>query len=303
MATGRRLGSPLPMVSVVIVNWNAGPGLETTIRALAADGARGMEVVLVDNASSDDSTDAVAAAHPWVRVVRRTANGGFAVGANAGAAVAHGETLVFLNPDAIPQPGAIEALVAPLVTPAVGIAGGGLTDSNGRWQPAAARFAPVGHLLLDTTPGRLLARRRQRPHRVDWVYGTFMAVRAEVFRTLGGFDPAYFLYGEDADLCFRARTRGWATILVPRAVAAHGPNVSAVHRFGVGRAAAVMRGELQFYARNAPRTLARFRRIAAVKFGTKAVLAALLGRHRVMTAYAAVVRECLSEGAEGARWT
>src|SRR5207244_1693792 len=82
------------------------------------------------------------------------------------------------------------------------------SGEGGGWQPAAARFAPLAHLLLDTTLGRLGARLRRAPHRVDWVYGTFMAVRRDLFRRLGGFDPRYFLYGEDLDLCYRAARLG-----------------------------------------------------------------------------------------------
>ena len=106
----------------------------------------------------------------------------------------------------------VDALAA---APEAGIAGGGLARADGSWEPGAARFPPVRHLLLDTTLGRRRARRRRDPHRVDWVYGTFMAVRADVFATLRGFDTRYFVYGEDMDLCWRAARRGIATLHVP----------------------------------------------------------------------------------------
>src|SRR5262249_6098651 len=155
------------------------------------------------------SLDAARARWPWLRVVETGANLGFAGGANRGAAAAHGEVVVFLNPDARVEPGALRTLTDTLLAlPTAGIAGRGLLHPDGRWQPAAARFSPVRHLLLDTTPGRLLERRRHEPHTVDWVYGTFMAVRRDLFRQLGGFDAAYFLYGEDMDLCHRAARLG-----------------------------------------------------------------------------------------------
>jgi len=282
-------------VSIVVVNWNAGAALGTCVASVAADAAAGAEVLVVDNGSTDGSTQTVCAEHPWARAILAGTNLGFAAGANRGAEAARGEVLVFLNPDAVVQPGALARLCAALDAPRIAIAGGGLTDTRGRWQPAAARFAPIRHLLLDTTPGRALARHRRRVHRVDWVYGTFMAVRANVFRALGGFDRAYFLYGEDADLCFRARAGGWFTVLVPAAVAAHGPNVSARRRFGTGRDAAVIRGELQFYASHGPAMLRRFRRVALMKFGTKAAIATLLGRRDDAAELAAVLRECRAE--------
>jgi GT2 family glycosyltransferase len=231
-------------VSVIVVNWNAGPALDACLASLADDAAPKREVVLVDNASTDGSAAAARERHPGIRVVETGANLGFAVGANRGAAVAAGEVLVFLNPDARVERGAVAALVDTLLlAPGAGIAGGGLVDERGVWQPAAARFAPLAHLLLDTTLGRLPARVRRGPHRVDWVYGTFMAVRRDLFRQLGGFDARYFLYGEDLDLCWRAARLGARAIHVPRARAVHGRNVSATQRFGAGRDAEVAKGE------------------------------------------------------------
>jgi N-acetylglucosaminyl-diphospho-decaprenol L-rhamnosyltransferase len=284
--------------SVVIVNWNAGDMLRACVQSLMDDARRGCPVVVVDNGSSDGSTTAAAAACPWMTVVAAGRNLGFAGGANLGAAQAPGDAVVFLNPDARVLPGAVAELVAALTEPGVGVAGGGLLDEDGRWQPGAARFGPIGHLLLDTTLGRLPARWRRRPYRVDWVYGTFMAVRADLFRQLGGFDPDYFLYGEDMDLCHRARQLGARTVHVPRARAVHGANVSAGKRFGIGREAEVVKGELRFYRRRGRGLqLEIFRGLGAGKFGAKAALAGLLGRRRTAATYWRVVRACLEPSA------
>ena len=285
--------------SVVIVNWNAGDALVACASSLADDARAGCEVVVVDNASEDGSAAAAAAAFPWLRVVHAGGNLGVAVGANLGAGQATGDIVVFLNPDARVLPGALAGLVGELAAaPRAGIAGGGLVSPDGRWQPGAARCHPLSHLVLDTTPGRLPARWRRRPHLVDWVYGTFMAVRRDLFRRLGGFDPAYFLYGEDMDLCSRAARLGARTLHVPAARAVHGANVSAVQRFGLGREAEVVKGELRFYARRGrPGDLRLFRTVAVAKFGTKAALAALIGRSATAATYGRVVRACLSSSA------
>jgi len=281
-------------ISVVVVNWNAGESLATCLRSLAADALGGSEVIVVDNASSDGSMAAVRGVVPWLRVVDAGANLGFAAGANLGADGASGGVIVFVNPDARVLPGAVPALARGLdALPGAGIAGGGLLDPRGRWQPGAARFGPLGHLLLDTTLGRLPARLRDRPYEVDWVYGTFMAVRRDLFRRLGGFDPAYFLYGEDMDLCQRAAQLGVRTVHVPGARAVHGANVSAAQRFGIGREAEVVKGELRFYARHRPRQVPLFRALAACKFGVKAGLAAVAGRRMVAATYGRVVQACL----------
>ena len=282
--------------SVVVVNWNAGGALEACLASLSGERAVADEIILVDNASQDGSVAAARVRAPWAQIIENPANLGFAGGANRGAAAATGDILLFLNPDAQVRPGAIGKLVdAFRAFPRAGIAGGGLVDARGRWQPSAARFGPASHLLLDTTLGRLPARWRRRPYVVDWVYGTFMAVRREVFRELGGFDPSYFCYGEDLDFCHRAARRGVQVIVVPEAQAVHGTSPSATQHFGEGRMAAVVEGELRFYARHGPRTaVVVFRGLAAAKFATKAALAAAAGRVRVAARYARVVRACLS---------
>jgi len=287
-------------VSVVVVNWNAGAALAACLASLAADVRAGAEVVVVDNASTDGSMEAAVAAAPATRTVRLPANVGFGRGANAGAAVGRGDVLVFLNPDAAVETGAVGTLVAALrARPDAAIAGGGLRDEAGRWQPGAARFGVVRHLLLDTTLGRLVERRRRRPRAVDWVYGTFMAVRADVFARLGGFDDVYFLYGEDLDLCHRAAAAGWRTLHVPAARAVHRRNVSATARFGLARDAAVVAGELRFYARRGHTGAAGvYRALAALKFGAKAGLAALAGRRTTAERARAVVRVCLGRAEE-----
>ena len=288
------------VISVVVVNWNAGRALDRCLASLEADAAGGTEVVLVDNASTDDSTAAATRARPWVRVVASPANVGFARGANTGAATAGGDVLVFLNPDAVVEPGALARLCDALAAdPRAGIAGGGLRDEDGAWQPAAARFGVLAHLLGDTTLGRLRQRRRTDVHAVDWVYGTFVAVRRPVFDALGGFDGSYFLYGEDLDFCHRAHALGWRTLHVPAARATHARNVSATTRFGLGRDAAVVEGELRFYARRIGAGAARrYRVVAAAKFGAKALVARLAGRASTAERAARVVRVCLGARAE-----
>jgi hypothetical protein len=280
--------------SVVVVNWNAGGALAECLASLEADAREGREVILVDNGSTDGSSAAAVGRHGWIRLVDTGANLGFAAGANRGASRATGEVLVFLNPDARVLPGAVALLAGTLArTPRAGIAGGGLARATGGFEPGWARFGPVRHLVLDTTLGRLPARLRRRPHRVDWVYGTFMAVRRSLFAEMGGFDERHFMYGEDLDLCFRAARLGLHTVHVPAARALHGGNLSAVQRFGRGREAEVVKGEMRFYARQGKATLAVFRTLAAGKFGLRAIAAAVLGRWGAAATSARVVDACV----------
>jgi len=287
------------VVSVVVVNWRAGDRLGACLASLDAERAAGTEIVVVDNASPDDSTHVATAGRPWVRVVWAEENGGFAAGANRGAAHTTGEVVVFLNPDACAEAGAVATLCAVLAARAdAGVAGGGLRDDTGRAEPGWARFGPVAHPLLDTTPGRALRRRTQAPQVVDWVYGTFMAVKRPVFDALGGFDPAYFMYGEDMDLCHRARAAGRRVLYVPAARAVHGPNVSATHRYGHAREAAVVRGEIRFYRRRVGRGAAlTFRAVAGAKSMARTAVATLRGRREAAARHAATLGACWSPDA------
>lgn len=280
--------------SIIIVNWNAGAALAACLDSVADEAHSGQQVIVVDNASTDDSIAQATRTRPWVQVVQHDDNRGFAAGANAGAAHARGTVLVFLNPDAVATPGAIAGL-AEVVAPGgvAALAGGGLEHLDGSWQPGAARFEPVTHLLLDTTLGRWRARGRQTAYAVDWVYGTFLAVRADVFRALDGFDTRYFCYGEDLDLCYRAQRAGHRVWHVPARVARHGQNVSAVQRFGTGRDAEAVKGELRFYAwRWGPAAVARYRWIAGAKYRLKAVWLALRGRAAEAAACQSLIATC-----------
>jgi hypothetical protein len=207
--------------------------------------------------------------------------------------------LVFLNPDARVRPGALATLCAALAArDDAGVAGGALEDEAGRAQPAWARFGPLAHPLLDSAPLRAMVPARRTPGPVDWVYGTFMAVRRPVFEALGGFDPAYFLYGEDMDLCHRARAAGRCVLYVPAAVAVHGPNVSAAHRYGRGRDAAVVRGEVRFYRRRfGPAAPLVFRTAVGAKSAVRSMAAALRGHRDAAARHAATMRACWSPDA------
>ena len=180
------------------------------------------EVIVVDNASSDGSVDWVRAAHPEVRVVSLDANRGFTGGNNAGAAIATGDTLVFLNNDTVVEPGWLQALVGGLdLSSGFALASSRIVymhapdtiDSAGdgfiRWGGAYKRFhgAPASE-ALDTTE-------------VFGVCGGACAVRRRVFEELGGFDDTFFFSHEDVDLSYRARLRGYRCRYVASAVVHH----------------------------------------------------------------------------------
>jgi GT2 family glycosyltransferase len=227
-------------VSVVIVNFNTGPSLATTLDSLPP-GLRGVEweAVVVDNHSSDFSQRAAEATDPRVRLLRQSANVGFARGVNAGIAATSAPLVLILNPDCQLGADAVTRLSTELAPhPSCAIIGPRILDPAGTLQ-ASARGDPT---LFTGLFGRTTAlsglfpslpvvkrnltaeaalRSGQSSVVVDWVSGACMLARRDALGSVGGFDERYFLYWEDADLCRRLRRSGWHVRYMPGAVAIH----------------------------------------------------------------------------------
>jgi GT2 family glycosyltransferase len=181
----------------------------------------GPEIVVVDDGSRDDTVARVRAAYPAARIVRQDAARGFTVTANAGLAAARGRLLLLLNSDTEIEPGGLDALTAAFAgDSALGIAGAQLRHPDGSPQWSGGRLPDCLWLFAEASgAGRLLRRlpsyRRARPlaratdRDVDWVSGAALAMRREVWEACGPLDEAYTLYGQDLDLCSRARRAGW----------------------------------------------------------------------------------------------
>jgi N-acetylglucosaminyl-diphospho-decaprenol L-rhamnosyltransferase len=207
---------------VVVVNFNGGEHLLRCLEHL-----RGARVIVADNASSDGSTEQVEARFPDVRVLRLGANLGFGRAVNAGAAAGDGDAIVLVNADMFVEPGFVEAILVPLADPAVGMVaglslapGGELVDGFGIEIDAALsaynrlRLRPLGG-----APGVLLG-----------PSGGAAAYRRSAFEAAGGFDEAFFAYGEDVDLALRLRAAGWTAAAADGARGVHLGGAS----FGVG---------------------------------------------------------------------
>jgi len=205
---------------VVIPTLNARELLLETLDSLTAQTVP-VEVVVVDNASTDGTAEAVAASHPDVRVVRNARNLGFGAAINRVALELEGDVLVLVNNDVVCEPDFIAELLDPFGRPEVGMAAGVLlqADDPGRIDSAG--------IELDTTlrswdylwnePTSLLE------SAADPVgpCGGAAAYRLAVFQQLGGFDETLFAYWEDVDLALRFREAGWRCALVARARALH----------------------------------------------------------------------------------
>ncbi|MCJ2048886.1 glycosyltransferase family 2 protein [Methylobacterium sp. J-070] len=221
-----------PVLDVVIVNWNGGALLGACLASLAAvRDAATVQVTVVDNASGDGSTCNLPPLPRPLRLIRNAANLGFGRACDQGAAAGDAPAILFLNPDTQVAPDALACARAALMAdPRTGIVGARLVDPDGRTARSCAR-TPSGPGLL----ARALALDRLglvRPHflldwdhaedrAVDQVMGAFLMIRRDLFQALGGFDPRFFVYWEDVDLCARARAAGFSVRHVAGAVAGH----------------------------------------------------------------------------------
>jgi N-acetylglucosaminyl-diphospho-decaprenol L-rhamnosyltransferase len=221
-------------VAVVIVSYEAREALLAGLASLRAHVSLPIETVVVDNASTDGSADAVRAAHPEALLLANTENVGFARACNQGWRASRAPHVLFLNPDAEVTPGAIETLVRLLEErPEVGAAGPRTRSSDGTIQvstgPDLAPFAELWQrrLVLGVArgDGGALAEAEDlhsREHDPDWVSGSCLAARRTALEAVAGFDERFFLYEEDADLCRRLRAAGWRVVFTPAAEVRHG---------------------------------------------------------------------------------
>ncbi|NIT36758.1 MAG: glycosyltransferase [candidate division Zixibacteria bacterium] len=213
-----------PAVSAVCVSYNCADLLAVALASLKAQVVPGgFEVIVVDNASSDDSAG-VAARVPGVTVVPLEKNVGFAAANNVGARLARGEQLLFVNPDVDVPPGVVAALGEFLAgIPTAAAVGPKVVGRDGRLQKFCARKFPTLLNLLVLVSGlaelrwvgSALAHRyyptsfyERGPAPVEALSGAFTLVARRAFEAAGGFDENYFLYAEDLDLCRRLRRAG-----------------------------------------------------------------------------------------------
>jgi GT2 family glycosyltransferase len=217
------MSRPLPTVSVVVLNWNGRRHLEGSLRSLERldHPVDRLQLILVDNGSSDGSVEYVEASHPRWKIVRHLTNLGFAEGNNRGAAEATGEWIGFLNNDMRVEPGWLTALFGGLdACPGaaclasrilswdgsrVDFVGGGVNYQGHGFQPDFGRPVSTG----DNARGLLFA------------CGGAMLVKRTVYEELGGFDPDFFAYFEDIDLGWRLNLLGHDVWYTPDATAYH----------------------------------------------------------------------------------
>lgn len=259
-------------LSVVIVSWNVWPLLAGCLRSIeqisqAIPGEISLrrfgpptapatvEVIVVDNASSDATVEQLPRTFPWVHFIAGTENLGFTRGNNRGYAASRGRFVYFLNPDTeldhgqtqrmaaargLPSPhDSLWTLYATIAAaPGVGMVGPQLRFPDGEQQSSVRRFpTPPTGFFESTWLGRFWhsnpwSRRMHMAdwpvefrHDVDWVVGAAMLCRREALEAVrtreGPFDERFFMYSEEMDLCRRLKLEEWRVVYVPEAVAIH----------------------------------------------------------------------------------
>jgi GT2 family glycosyltransferase/glycosyltransferase involved in cell wall biosynthesis len=211
-----------PEVSVVMVLYGGWKVAQRAISALAENAEPRFELILVDNASPDDTLGRIEEHVDGATVLRNTTNTGFGPASNQGAALARGRTLCFLNSDALVEPGWLPPLVETLAGPGVGAVVPLFLNENGTVQEAGSVVDAIGHAHAVGGDGDPRDFQYRFPREADFGSAACMLVPADLFLELGGFDelfaPAYF---EDTDLCFRLHERGLKTIFEPRSRVVH----------------------------------------------------------------------------------
>lgn len=224
-------------MTAVFVTYNSARVLPEALRALPAamEGLPAFEVVIADNASTDDSVAVARRVWRGATIVQVGRNLGYAAGINAAVRASSAtDAILVLNPDVRLQPGSVASMAAVLSTPGVGIAVPLITGTDGELDYSLRREPTILRALGEAAIGGRLAgrwppfgeveRRRdryQRPSTADWAVGAVMLIDRVCLETVGPWDEGFFLYSEETDFALRARDQGFRVRLAPEARAMH----------------------------------------------------------------------------------
>jgi N-acetylglucosaminyl-diphospho-decaprenol L-rhamnosyltransferase len=209
-------------IAVVIVTYRSADSVGDTLRALSSQLREDDELVVVDNASCDEVAAVAGEAAPAAAVVELDDNRGFAAGCAVGAARSDAPLLLFLNPDAVPAPGCVDALrETARERPEWGAWQALVTMDGGRRINTSGGVTHFLGMGWAGSCGKLVEAVPEAPREVDFPSGAALCVRREAWDDVGGFDERYFMYGEDLDLGLRMWLSGRGVGVVPAARVEH----------------------------------------------------------------------------------
>ena len=253
--------SNVPDVSVVIVSYETRELTAACVRSIRTwSGDLDVEIIVVDNCSTDGTSAALRSEFPQVTVIDAPVNGGFAYGNALGTRASTGRRILYLNPDSEIFAETLPAAIAALDSdPRLGMIGARVLLPDGSDQGAVIRFpsfrAMAANILVPASwqeRSRLFGDRRYASlspdlaHRVDAVCGCFMFARAEMVEQVGGMDPRFFLYGEEVEWARRIRRAGWEIAYRPEVRVMHIGGASSDH-LTVFKAREMTRGQLLYF--------------------------------------------------------
>lgn len=253
MSTGQSVA--VPELSIIIVNWNGGDLLTHCVESIVTSRTQApFEVIIVDNASTDDSlarlqasaTSASLLSKGQLRIIRNSENVGFGRANNQAFALTDSRFVFLLNPDAEVAPDAINVLLDTINSDTkIGGCGPKILNADGSTQtsvffnPPCAWHTFLWQLKLYSLLPRsirgeiLLGRHWSHNHKRDvpMLIGAALLLRRDVIEQVGGFNEDFHMYGEDNELCWRIARAGWRLIFEPAAVVVHHGGVSATKRW------------------------------------------------------------------------
>jgi len=238
------------LLSILIVNWKSKDFVRKCLRSIEATCADlRLQIVVVDGGSFDGCGDMLAAEFPFVEFVQSPENVGFGRSNNLGFQQVRGEYVLLLNPDTELQPNSVQALLQALKTlPRVAMVGPRLHNPDGSLQKSSVMAFPTplnqalrSEFLMKVFPRSRLwgsgqAYAASDPTPVEAISGACMLLRSETYRSVEGFHPAYFMYAEDMDLCYRIYHRIGGIYHVPKSVVTHfggGSSSTQVNHFSI----------------------------------------------------------------------
>ncbi|MFH1862815.1 MAG: glycosyltransferase [bacterium] len=218
-------------ITVVIVSYNVRPFLDHCLQSIkrAAEGLS-LQIIVVDNASTDSSAEMIEQRYPEVELISNRENVGFGRANNQAFERSQGEAVLILNPDSFVQEDTLRSLWKRFCqSNDVGAIGPKIIQPDGTFEPRSMRGFPTPWAAFSFLSGlsALFPRRKlfnrylltyldpNQEHDVDALSGCCMMVRRSLLRELKGFDPDYFMYGEDLDLCYRIRKAGYRILYYP----------------------------------------------------------------------------------------
>jgi N-acetylglucosaminyl-diphospho-decaprenol L-rhamnosyltransferase len=220
-------------LSIIIVNWNTRDLLIQCLRSIYETiNTLSFEVIVVDNASTDDSVAVTRERFPHVKILENQDNVGFARANNQATLASQGRYMLFFNSDAILLPNAAQALFdLAEANPHAGIVGAQLRNPDGSFQASHTPFPDLWkEFMILSGLGRLILGRwypsygpeeNRGPQVVDYVEGACLLVRRSAFGEVGGLDEDYFMYAEEVDWCYAMKENGWQVWYQPAARVIH----------------------------------------------------------------------------------